>query len=176
MISVGDTSISIIANGKEKTYDIGKIFDINENDLTKEFTSQATIYAYFATALAQADYDASVANMVTEQTGADADQFYRADLTKKGEKYTEGVIKSMVQQDEEYSGAVQAELTAKYNARVLKAIVSAMEMRAQMLISVGSHIRHELDMTGMNIRERQFNKTVDDVKDTIRSRKSKGEV
>lgn len=173
MIDVSGTTISIVIDGKEKKFDINKIFDIDEEDLTREFTSQATIYAYFATALAKADYDASIATMEEEQTAADADQVYREQLTSKGEKYTEGVIKSMVQQDEEHQEAVKNELAAKYDARLLKAITTALEMRAQMLISVGSHIRHELDMTGMNIRERQFTKTVDDAKEVMRSRKSR---
>jgi len=176
MLEIKDATISITLSGVEKKFDLNKIFDIDENDLTKEFTSQASVYAYFATAAAEADYEASIGTADQEASYADADKYYRDTLSHKGEKYTEGVIRSMVLLDADYDNAVQDELLAKYNARVLKAIVNAMEMRAQMLMSVGSHIRHELDMTGMNIRERQYNKTVDDVKDTIRSRKSREEV
>lgn len=170
---IDGTVITIAVNGVEKAFDISKLFAVDENDLVKEFSRQAAVYAYFGVAAAEAEHNAARCDFNVDQEYAQADAAARDELDKDGRKYTEAVVKGMVLTDAQYVEIVERALLAKYDHKVLKAITAAMEQRANMLISMGAFIRHEIDQTGMNIRERSLDKAVDDVKETLKARKAK---
>jgi hypothetical protein len=154
-----------------KKFDIGQLFNIDQNEISKELSTQASMYGFFAILTAEADRVAAMQSMLYEQETASADESFRASMDEEGKKYTEAVIKSLVARDEDCIKVHIAKETAEYDLNILKAIVRAFEQRAMMLQSLGSQLRHEYDMQGMNVKEREFEKTTEDVKTTITARR-----
>jgi len=131
---------------------------------------QAGLYAYFAVQMAHAEYTHARAGISKDEAYADADEYWREELTvDKTRKVTEAMVKAAVIQDESYQALAAVEINAKRDYRLLRVICNALEMRATMLQSVGAHLRHELDMTGMNIRDRKYQAAISDVKKAITS-------
>ena len=157
-------------HGKEKSFEIVDIFGINESDLNNEYATQASAFAYFSSLLAAEDYKLSQAKALREREYAAADIDIREELAELGEKATEGKVKSMVELDEVYQECIDSENKARYRLGLLKSIVSAMRMRADMLVSLGANLRQEYDMTGMHLNAK-MDKAVDNVKDTIKKRR-----
>jgi hypothetical protein len=158
-----------------RKFDIGKLFMIDQDNLSNEFATQASMYAFFATATAEADRHFAMQSLLYDQEAADADESYRKQLDDAGTKYTEAVIKSMIVRDEDCIKVRNAKEDAEYELNILKAIVKAFEQRAMMLQSLGSHLRHEYEMQGMNIREeaaeKVISKATDEVKTAIKRRR-----
>ena len=169
--SISGTKITVNVSGKNKTFDVHELLEIDDTNLSKEFANQASLYGFFATLAVKAEHAASVLSMRREQEYAIADQEDREELEQQGKKSTEPMIKNMIVSDAVYAKVVEKEYVAKYDYDIIKAITKAMEQRAQMLISLGNFVRHEYEMTDMKIRERQLNTAVDDVKSAIRSRR-----
>jgi len=168
------TLIKIKTPKGEKTFDVVKVLKIDFDNLTEEFATQAAVYAYFAILAPFAEYTETMLDLAKDQEYAASDDGARKELEAKKEKYTEAVIKSMVQLDEEYEKAYKAHADAHYDTAIIKAIAKALEQRAEMLISMGAQQRHELNMTGMNIREKleaETEMSVRDVKEMLKNRK-----
>ena len=163
------TIISFKQGSKTVKFDIPEIFAVDEANLTSDFASQAAMFAFFSTKLADAERDKAQVEMKLEMIYAQADDAYRAEMDMNNRKYTEAVIKSLIIRDEEYGIAKQAEIDSKYIVDLLKAIVNSLKMRADMLISLGAHMRQEMDMTGMSIK--RLDSAVDGIKHKIRERK-----
>jgi len=177
MERIANTKVKIVVRKDGESVDnvvrLGDIFSIDETNLSVEMAKQAGLYAYFATQMAYAEYTLARASISKDEEYAEADTHYRNVLQEVGEKYTEAVIRSAVFQDEDYQTVIGAEATAKKDYRLLRVICQALEMRATMLQSLGAHLRHELDMTGMNIRKRNYQSNVGDVKKVIEDARAK---
>lgn len=156
---------------KERRFLLKDIFGIEEDNLSVEFMQQASVYAFFATLQAKAEWSANMLELSKDQEEAAADEAYRQELERKGKKYTETVIKGFVVRDEQVQSAAAAMHAGRYEQKLLKAICSALEMRAEMLQSLGSHLRHELDQTGLKVREAAFQKSVDSVRDIMKEKR-----
>lgn len=146
---------------------LGDVFAIDQTDLSSEMARQASLYAYFTTQKSYAERALARAALQKDGEYAVADDHYRKSLVNAGEKFTEAKIRSYVLQDEDYHESAREEIRAKSRYTLLRAICQALEMRSNMLVSLGAHIRHELDMTSMNIRERRFGDSVASVKSAI---------
>jgi len=170
VIDIHDTTIEVKSQTGKKVFNLGDVFSINETELSKEYASQASLYAYFAQLSAFADHSVMIKDLSRDQEYARADEACRAELERNNKKYTEAVVKSMILQDVDYDKAYKRHAQAVYDASLLKSIVRALEQRANMLISLGSHLRHEDSMTGMNIRERQFTDSVENAKKIMKDR------
>jgi len=153
---------------KDSTINLSKILEIHEAELTEHFAEQASIFGYFAIQLAEADRLLGIAKMNAEQEAASADAYCREGYRVNDEKYTEAVIRGDVLLDEHYQKALDEQRQAKYNMDVLKSVVNALKMKADMLISMGAHLRQEYDMTGMVIREQSMGKELDKVKKVLK--------
>src|SRR3990167_2305323 len=132
-----EVDVKFTHNGKDKKIVIGELFDIDDTDLTKEFAKQASLYAYFATTQADAERELAMADSIKDQEYATADEFFRKEKEEQGHKYTEAVIKSLIMRDEDYLKVLLEYTDADHNVNVLKAITRALQMRAEMLISLG---------------------------------------
>jgi len=165
------TIITVRHQDKNKKFDLASVFAIDENNLIQEYADQAAVYAFFGALAAKADFDAALIGLSKDQEMAKADDSFRAELERDGKKYTEPVIKAMIATDEECVKLSESELSAKYDTKILKAVCTALEMRANMLVSLGSHLRHEMDQMGMNIKRRELDSAVDDAKKAMRSRR-----
>lgn len=153
---------------------IDDLLDINGDDLSTEYARQASRYATFATRLAQLNHAVSRAKAQYEQEQAEADTYWRSDFANRGAKFTENVIHSHVTVD-----AVVVAAEEQYHAAIaerdyIKAIVEALQMRADMLISLGATQRHEMSMTGMQINETSELKRLKDIVTTAQRNAENG--
>jgi len=155
--------IEVVMPGKEKKIiDLDELFDIDETNLTKEYAKQASTYAYHGTLYNIADRAVMEMDAKKESTYAELDLAYRDEL--KDEKTTEGRIRSMVLTDEGYAEVLEKYAFAVYRKNTLKTIMDALKMRADMMISMGAHLRSEYDQTGMNMK---YDTTVRDLREKI---------
>ena len=168
MIDISGTKISVVVGKVIKELDLADIFSIDETELTREYSQQASLYAYFSTLTADAERNVAMATMIMEQEYAIMDQEYRSDAVADDVKVTESMVKQAIISDKDYQKLSKNVINKKYYFRVLKAVADALEQRANMLVSLGAYLRHEQDMTGMNIRRREFDNSVDNMKSTIK--------
>lgn len=169
-----DLKVKYKGVGKSKVVTLSEILDIYEDELTEHFAEQASLFGYFSVQLAEADRLVGIAKMKAEQKYARTDAHYRKTYNELEQKFTEAVIRGDVILDEDYQNSLDKQHQAEYNVSIIKSIVNALRMKADMLISMGAHLRQEYSMTGMNVREADMDKAVDEVKKTIK-RKKKGE-
>jgi hypothetical protein len=165
------TVITVVTDRGKKTFDIGKLFLIDEDNLTREFVQQAAFYAFFSVLIATAERNVAKRDLLKDQEYSAADESYRKELTDKAEKYTETVIKSMVLRDEDYQTTMEELESARYDLNLLKAITRAYEHKGNMLQSLGSHLRHEYSMMGMHVNEAEVVDAVKAVKENITKRR-----
>lgn len=137
----------------EETLNLDNIVPIT-GDLSEEFARQPSLYAYVAMMSANCESLYGAAKAGTERTKALTDKEVRrkakADPTVK---YTEAQIANLITLDKDVEEAEVTEAGYRYQYLVLRALTNAMDMRAQMLISLGAHIRAESEQTGMLIRD-----------------------
>lgn len=136
-----------------RVYNVDDLLDIDQNALSDEFASQASRYGYFAVLAAIAEVKMREAKHTVEMTYAEVDLAVRQELLKRDGKTTEASVRAEVLLDEQYIADVEAELKAQRDYNVLRALVNALEQRANMLVSLGAHMRHEYEMTDMNTRD-----------------------
>ena len=158
----------------EKLVRLGDIFSVDETNLSNEMARQAGLYAYFAVQMANAERSHAVSIMEKEEEYATLDPEARDALARgPAAKVTEAMVKAFILREESYIEVQDNEVDAKRNYRLLRAICNALEMRATMLQSLGAHLRHELDMTGMNTKGRQYQASISDVKESIVQKRAK---
>lgn len=165
------TIITVNTSRGKKSFDLAKLFLIDENNLSKEYMEQAASYAFFSVLIADAERNVSKRDLLKDQEYAAADEAYRKILVEKGEKFTEAVVKSQINLDEDYQNAVNAYEDAKYELNILKALVKAYEQKANMLQSLGNHLRSEYSMMGMHVEEKEISNKVKGMKDVISKRR-----
>lgn len=152
---------------------VDDLFYIDNTDLTTEYSKQAAYYARYTTLAARANLDAKKSTVHREREYAELDEHYREELRENGIKVTEPMIKEAIRNDEDYAEAVDAEVDAKHKHAILKSICEALKMRADMLISMGAHMRQEMSMTGMSIKDKRFQDGMIGLKDTMRMIKAR---
>jgi hypothetical protein len=94
-------------------------------------------------------------------------------MEKDGKKYTEAVIRGIVDLDEECSKLAGSHIDSEYDAKLLKAICNALEMRANMLVAIGSQLRHEMGMIDLHNREKSMDRAVKDLDRVLSEKKVK---
>lgn len=152
---------------------LGRLFTIEDLELIDEFATQSSLYAYFSILAAKAEHASSMAAFDANQERANSDLFYREKLAENAQKATEPAIKAMIDLDEDVIKATTAEHLAKLDFRIIKALTSALEQRANMLVSMGAYARHEMDQTNLNIRKRAYDNSVEETKKMLRAHKNK---
>lgn len=165
------TSWTVPDGDKFKTFYLEDLFIIDETSLTKEFANQSALYAYFSALSARLEYNLSLISTAKEQSYAEADEYYRAKARHNDEKTTETQIKSQVIRDEEYSKYCDSEAEARRDYKIVQGILRALEQRANMLVSLGSQIRHEANMDGMYLKDAESYSIAKGLKDVIQRRK-----
>lgn len=166
-----DLDVKVAVDGK--VYRVGDVMDVDQADLPNEFAAQAALYAYFAVLAAEAEaaYDKAVDER--KDMEAAAYMYYKNDtdsIPSGSRSVSDGTADKLVQTDEEVQEAYDYELASKRDWKILRAMADSLKMRADMLQSIGAHLRHEYDMTGMVTRERR-DSTADDLREHIRNRK-----
>jgi hypothetical protein len=168
-IKIGTIELNLEGVGSIKPDDL---LPIDDSDLNGEFTRQASLYAYVATLAARAEAYWLESKRDIERTHAETDKEVRRDLMMCDEKVTEGKVKAEIEVRRGYRDAQMQELDDREQYLILKALTNAMQMRGDMLVSLGAHLRHEANMTGMQIN--QFKKDLRNVTDGVeKERQSK---
>jgi len=146
--------IEVLMSGQSITIDVDALMDIRTEDLTTEFAEQASLLAYVSTLAAEAEAEWGYVKRELEEVQARIYADVREDLLSvPGDKVTEAKINSEVVRTKGYIEAVEAEIEAKMQYRILRGLVDAMSQRGSMLQSLGAQLRAELDQTGMVTRE-----------------------
>ena len=173
--NVSGSIISLLVDGKEQKFDLNDLLTIAEVDISQEMMKQASLYGFVGALLASAEKYMSTCKRNMEVGYAAADQRVRDDLKERGSKMTEAIVKSHIEQSSAYQAYVDDYDDAVFAVKIIKMLASALEMKANMLISLGALLRHEMSMTGMNIKEEVYTekatKEVDKLKETIKQRR-----
>lgn len=152
-------------------WNVDDLFRIEEANLVTEYANQAATYAHFSTLVAQAEFEAAQAENLKDMEYAAADENWRKSLQEIGEKFTEASVRSLVLQDAEYQKCVEKALETQRNFKVLRALARALEQRADMLVSMGAHLRAEMGMTGMSLKEKELQDNMEMMRQTLQRRK-----
>ena len=145
-------SITLSFPGEPEIY-VSSILHIDGEDLSNEYASQASVYGWIATMVADAELGYNKLKHEREIQYAEAYDAIRYDYENRGEKFTEAKLNASVALDELYIKAKKWEREAEHKYKTYKLILDAMKMRADMLISLGAHLRAEQYMTGMKINQ-----------------------
>lgn len=154
------------------TYNLSDLLNIDSSNLSQEYATQAARYGFFATELAKLDRRVKQLELERDAEYANADLEYRKQLTIQGTKYTETTIRSMVLTDDGYCKAEESLRDSIQERDSIKALVKALEMRAEMLISLGAMMRQEYQMTGMTIKD-EVQDNISKLKEQARARGTK---
>lgn len=164
IIKLGKMDIDV-GNG-EVELDLDSIIPIHDN-LSAEFSEQPSLYAYIAMLAARAEACWLDAKRQLDETRATTDKEVRMDLAASGEKFTEAKVTAEITMRKGYREAIEYELATHEQWLIMRALEQTMAQRAQMLISLGAHLRAESEQAGMLIRETKTKL------DTYRTRKAK---
>jgi len=145
-------TIDIDVGDGEVELDLDTIIPIQDN-LSAEFSEQPSMYAYIAMLAARAEACWLTGKRELENKRAQTDQEVRRDLASGGEKFTEAKVAAEIEMREGYRNVVQYELEVHMQHLIMRALEQTMAQRAQMLISLGAHLRAEAEQTGMLIRD-----------------------
>jgi hypothetical protein len=149
-VTLGDLEIDV--GEGTVTLCLDDVIPISE-DISQEFTDQPSLYAYIAILAAQAEACWRESKRSTEEETAQLDKNVRQDLMANGEKITEGKVAAEVKLRRGYRDAVDYEMECHEQYLIMRAVENAMSQRAQMLISLGAHLRAEAAQTGMIIKD-----------------------
>lgn len=150
---------------KEVKYELDDVFEINENAVTEEMMRQASLYAFFSQQYAEVSLAVDRAEFQKDKEYAMADLAVRKDYEEEGKRTTEGLVEAEALTDNYYQDAVEEHSVMQYKLNVMRNIVKALEMKAEMLISIGAQLRQERSMTGMRIKE--YEKNIEDMKEQV---------
>ncbi len=142
-----------VGDDEEIELALNDLVPISIEDLSQEFTDQPSLYAYIAMLSARAEGCWIDAKTHLERVYATSDKAVRRNLLSGDAKVTEAMVKAGVIGCDDYQEAQEYELTCHEQYLIMKGLTKAMDQRAQMLISLGAHLRAEADQTGMLIRD-----------------------
>ena len=152
IVSMKGTNVTIEVDGKKHMFDIQNMLVINDQQLSKEYTQQASTFSFFAVLEARAEKAMADVDLLEAQEYSAADEAARTEFKEAGAKFTEAVIKSQVLQNDAYLESRKVLDNAKFLYRLLRMINDSWRMRADMLVSLGAHARAEMGMTDMKIK------------------------
>ena len=141
-----------------KRVSVAGLTEIDQDNLNDEFASQSAKYAYFAVLCAEARVTRDTAQDAYKQEQGDAFVAFKRDedgeFSINDKPVTDGLANQLVAADDGCAQLKQEYLEAEREFRVLDALVRSLDMRANMLISLGANLRSEAEMDGMHISER----------------------
>jgi len=166
---VNDEMVVLDIEGKLEVLSIPSLFNINEANLTAEMASHSARFARVATLCAMAERYQSFCKQLMEIEYSEADYKIREEHKESGTKFTEPSIKGEVTTDDLYIEKVKSYDDASFTTSLLKRLLDAMKVKADMLISIGAQLRSEMNMTGMNIREYESDTKLNEMKEDLKT-------
>jgi hypothetical protein len=166
--SVDGSVITLLVDGKERVFDLEDMLIVDQSDLSTAMAKQSATYGYVGMLQASSEKYNVTCKRNMEVGYAAADERVRADYKERGVKYTEAVVKAGVEQSRAYQALVDDYDDSTFAVKIIKMLISALEMKANMLISLGALIRSEIGMTGMYIKEEAYTKNVEENINTLK--------
>jgi len=122
-------------------------FAIDDSDLCTEFAELAGHVAYYGSMLAQARTDRELAKLALEETRAKAHLLVRESTANAKPKPTVADIDATVAMRADVHDARMAYIESEAAHELAKSNLAAMLAKRDMLISLGAHVRSEMDTT-----------------------------
>jgi len=151
-----DQELNVQVEIDGKTIETADLLGIDENNLSTEYAAQAARFAYVAVLKARAKRLWMAAEATRKEVEASAFVFYKSDdgsIPTGGKSVSDGLAHELVAADDECVRVKEEEIKAEEDYRLLEALTSALDMRANMLVSLGADLRAERDMTSMRTNE-----------------------
>jgi len=127
--------------------DLNTDLDIDKGAIDKALSDQPSMFAWYAVLSEMAKAAALSAKNDLELTEAELDQQIRREWdTDKYGKMTEAGIQSIMRMLTKHKRAVEAYHTAKKNEGIMAVAKQSFEQRKDMLISIASNMRAEMDV------------------------------
>lgn len=131
-----------------------KDIKIDDSNLVFEFARQASRYAYVGFLVSLADSIVRTNKLMAKRTYSAAYQASRNIFEVQGRKATEKMVEHECVQDSNYMEAEDTLLESQRVLGILKAMEAAYKMRADMLVSLGTRQRVEMEQTGFSMNEK----------------------
>lgn len=163
--------VTLTVDGKEIIFNLDNVLDMSEQTITKDMAVQSATYGYIAMILAKAEKHSNNCKRDKEVAYAATDQKVRTKLLGIGAKFTEAVVKAGIEQDENYQADVDYYDSSVFAVGVLKMLVKSLDMKSNMLISMGAMVRSEMGMTGMHIKTDSYEQNIDNMKENLKKKK-----
>jgi len=151
-----DTVLEIFIDGKDISVDLDAYIPVSE-DISAEFADQASRYAYIAMLAARAEAAYMESKTELKRVYAETDKEVRQDLASIGGKSTEAMVSVEIELRRGYKEAKDYEQYYYQQHLIMKAIETAMKMRADMLVSLGAQLRNEAQQLGMSVKSQVMN-------------------
>lgn len=150
------TNVPVVVQVQDKQLPVHDLLGIEQTDLSSEYAAQAARYAYVAVLAVEARAAYDDAKTAREAEEAQAFVFYKNDaksIPSGGRAVSDALADKLTKSDNDVAEAIELEAALRREHRLLAVVVRAFEMRADMLQSMGAHLRHEADMDGLSVRE-----------------------
>ena len=147
------SSVTIEIGSEKVNLDVDSLTHIDQSNLDDEFAKQASLYAYVAMLLSKAKKLLDDAKTSKELLYAMLDKRIRDSAARTGTRTTEKGIEQEIIRNDEYVVETLAVNEAQHTYDTLKAIVDALQMKSDMLINLGAHLRSESNITNLHIKE-----------------------
>lgn len=136
------------ATGTTEVCDLGADVTINGDDLSNEFSRQASLLAWWGTLLENSQHALRRSESEFETFVADTSTTIR---NRPDAKMTEGKVDNALKSDPTWAVRKRQLDDLRHQVELLKVAVKAIEAKGSMLISLGAHKRAEMDMNGMRL-------------------------
>lgn len=142
------------------------LFNIQEETVSTDMMQQASLYAHIGMLKVKLEARRNKLKQKRDEIYANLDIAYRDNHKKYDEKFTEKTIESEIKTDEGYIEILERLAIAEEDYAMFEVMTRALEMRANMLQSIGAYLRMEQSMTGMHTNE--YEKTIQAMKNKIK--------
>lgn len=136
------------STGGTEVCDLGADVAINGDDLSAEFSRQASLLAWWGTLLENSQHALRRAESEFDTFVADTSTTIR---NRPDAKMTEGKVDNALKSDPTWAVRKRQLDDLRHQSELLKVAVKAIEAKGSMLISLGAHKRAEMDMAGLRL-------------------------
>lgn len=119
--------------------------EVNPQKLQDHYTTIASQFAYWSHQHAIADQNVKLSKMEEQRTGAVLAITVRQRMLDANLKPTESQVAAKVAIDDEMVEVQRDRIEAEFQEKRLKGVVAALAIKNQSLMSLGAHVRKEMD-------------------------------
>jgi hypothetical protein len=137
--------VDLILGGERRSVNYGEELRLAEETINENLRDQPSLFAYYAVLAEIADSEMAEAKLALEVTESQLDAQVRAELIAAGTKATETMIRGKIVTNDVYLAAVSQLNVLRKNYGILRAIKEAFSHRKDMLVTLASNMRQQMD-------------------------------